>query len=117
MKKIISLALMVMMCFCVFAGGKKEAASTTTVKVVPAEELVSKSLIDPNKDWAKYDAMIKQIKSETDYAKRTQLMHEAEDVLMANWCVLPIYYYNDVYMQKPYVSGLYANAFATKFFM
>ncbi len=118
MKKLISLALVVMMCFCVFAGGKKETTSTTSaVKVVPAEELVSKSLIDPTKDWATYDAMIKQIKSETDYAKRTQLMHDAEDVLMANWCVLPIYYYNDIYMQKPYVSGLYANAFATKFFM
>ncbi len=118
MKKIISLMLVVMMCFCAFAGGRKETKSTTSsVKTVPAEELVSKSLIDPSKDWAKYDAMIKQIKSETDYAKRTQLMHEAEDVLMSTFCVIPLYYYNDIYMQKPYVSGLYANAFATKFFM
>ena len=44
-------------------------------------------------------------------------MHEAEDILMSNYCVIPLYYYNDIYMQKSYVSGIYANAFATKFFM
>jgi peptide/nickel transport system substrate-binding protein/oligopeptide transport system substrate-binding protein len=36
---------------------------------------------------------------------------------MATNCVIPIYYYNDIYMQKDYVSGIYANPFATKFFM
>ena len=61
--------------------------------------------------------MIAQIKSETDFAKRTELMHKAEDVLMSNYCVIPLYYYNDIYMQKDYMTGMYANAFATKFFM
>ncbi len=68
-------------------------------------------------DWAKYDEMVSQIKSETDFAKRTELMHQTEDVLMSNGCVIPIYYYNDIYLQKDYVSGIYSNAFATKFFM
>ncbi|MBQ7715499.1 MAG: peptide ABC transporter substrate-binding protein, partial [Clostridia bacterium] len=36
---------------------------------------------------------------------------------MATNCVIPIYYYNDVYLQKDYVSGIYSNAYATKFFM
>jgi peptide/nickel transport system substrate-binding protein/oligopeptide transport system substrate-binding protein len=36
---------------------------------------------------------------------------------MSNYCVIPLYYYNDVYMQKDYVDGIYSNAFATKFFM
>jgi peptide/nickel transport system substrate-binding protein/oligopeptide transport system substrate-binding protein len=44
-------------------------------------------------------------------------MHQAEDILMATNCVIPIYYYNDVYLQKDYVSGIYSNAYATKFFM
>ncbi|MBQ0166769.1 MAG: peptide ABC transporter substrate-binding protein [Treponema sp.] len=120
MKKIISLLLVVLMCFAVFAGGKKDTKSAAPVadEAVPsAESLISKDFIDPVKDWAKYDAMVKQIKTETDYAKRTQLMHEAEDVLMANWCVIPLYYYNDIFMQKSYVSGTYANLFQTKFFM
>ena len=94
-------------------------ATTATVEVDPslAEALVSDAFIDPVNDWEKYNDMVAQIKAETDYAKRTQLMHEAEDVLMSNYCVMPLYYYNDVYMQKDYVTGIYANAFATKFFM
>lgn len=121
MKKVISLFLIVLMCFAAFAGGKKDTKAATSVaaeeSVPSAESLISKDFIDPVKDWAIYDDMIRQIKSETDYAKRTQLMHEAEDVLMANWCVIPLYYYNDPFMQKSYVSGTYANLFQTKFFM
>ena len=82
-----------------------------------AAALVSDAFIDPLADWAQYDELIAQIKAETDFAKRTELMHQAEDILMATNCVIPIYYYNDIYMQKDYVSGIYANPFATKFFM
>lgn len=96
----------------------KPAAEQTTVVTVPdASTLVSKSFIDPIKGWSKYDNLIKEIKAETNYETRTKKMHEAEDILMSNYCVIPLYYYNDVYMQKSYVSGIYANAFATKFFM
>ena len=94
-------------------------SETATVEVDTnlAEGLISEAFIDPVTEWSKYDEMIAQIKSETDYAKRTELMHQAEDVLMSNYCVIPLYYYNDVFMQKDYVDGIYANAFATKFFM
>ena len=44
-------------------------------------------------------------------------MHQAEDILMATNCVIPIYYYNDIYLQKDYVDGIYSNPYATKFFM
>ena len=27
-------------------------------------------------------------------------MHEAEDELMNTWAVVPLYYYNDVYMHR-----------------
>ena len=59
---------------------------------------------------------INDIKAETDFAKRTEMMHEAEDILMSNYCILPFYYYNDLYMLKDYVDGMYANVFGTKFF-
>ena len=68
-----------------------------------AAALVSDAFIDPLADWAQYDELIAQIKAETDFAKRTELMHQAEDILMATNCVIPIYYYNDIYMQKDYV--------------
>ncbi|MCR5442651.1 MAG: hypothetical protein K6E89_02745, partial [Sphaerochaetaceae bacterium] len=84
--------------------------------VINAEEYKGADYVDPVKGWAEYDALIKAIKSETDTAKRTEMMHDAEDILMSNWCVIPIYYYNDLYMERDYVKGVYSNPFATKFF-
>ena len=98
------------------AAPAAEAAPAAAELVINAEEYKGAGYVDPIKDWAKYDALIASIKAETDTAKRTQMMHEAEDILMSNWCVIPIYYYNDLYMQKSYVSGVYSNPFATKFF-
>lgn len=94
-----------------------EAAETTETEEVPnAADLVSDAFIDPTAEWDTYNALIDEIKSATDFAHRTELMHEAEDILMSNFCVLPLYYYNDVYMMKDYVTGMYANLFGTKFF-
>lgn len=67
--------------------------------------------------WDKYDELITQIRTTTDFAARVQLMHEAEDMLMDTWAVIPLYYYNDVYMQKSNVSGVYATVFGMKYFM
>jgi peptide/nickel transport system substrate-binding protein/oligopeptide transport system substrate-binding protein len=105
-------------------SGSGNADATTTQAVEnneaddsAAKDLVSDKFIDPIADWSKYDELVAQIKSETDFAKRTEMMHQAEDILMATHCVIPLYYYNDVYLQKDYVSGIYSNVFATKFFM
>lgn len=68
-------------------------------------------------NWAEYDALIAEIRTTTDFAKRVELMHQAEDMLMDTWAVVPIYYYNDVYMQKENVSGTYATVFGMKYFM
>ena len=82
-----------------------------------AASFVSDVFIDPVTEWGQYNDLIAEIKSCTDFAERTQLMHDAEDILMSNGCVIPLYYYNDVYMLEDYVSGLYSNPYATKFFM
>ena len=68
-------------------------------------------------DWSKYDELITKIKAETDLVAREKMMHEAEDMLMATGAVVPIYYYNDLYMQKTNVDGIYATIFGTKYFM
>jgi peptide/nickel transport system substrate-binding protein/oligopeptide transport system substrate-binding protein len=100
------------------AGNSGEPATEPVDEEIPdAAELVSAAFIDPLADWSQYDALIAQIKAETDFAKRTELMHQAEDILMATNCVIPIYYYNDIYLMKDYVSGIYSNPYATKFFM
>ena len=67
-------------------------------------------------DWTEYTELIAQIKTETDAEKRVALMHQAEDILMATGAVIPIYYYNDLYLQKTDVEGIYSNLFGFKFF-
>ena len=66
--------------------------------------------------WEEYNARIAAIRTETDLAKREALMHEAEDELMSTWAVIPLYYYNDVYLQKTDVDGIYSNLFGFKYF-
>lgn len=68
-------------------------------------------------DWTEYDNMISEIRTMTDFAARVDLMHKAEDMLMDTWAVVPLYFYNDVYMQKPNVTGTYATVFGMKYFM
>ena len=117
MKKFLALFLAALMVLALAACTTTENNGGNNSGDVDANSLVSKNFIDPLKDWAQYDELIAQIKSETDFAKRTELMHKAEDILMATNCVIPIYYYNDIYLQKDYVSGIYSNPYATKFFM
>lgn len=73
--------------------------------------------VSSSPDWSEYDALIDEIRNTTDFAARVDLMHEAEDMLMGTWAVVPIYYYNDIYMQKSNVDGIYATVFGMKYFM
>ena len=68
-------------------------------------------------DWSAYDALIDQIRTTTDFAARVDLMHQAEDMLMDTWAVIPIYYYNDVYLQNADVDGIFSTVFGMKYFM
>lgn len=67
--------------------------------------------------WDHYDELISQIYVETDPVAREALMHEAEDMLMDTGAVLPIYYYNDLYLQGPEWEHSFATVFGTKYFM
>lgn len=67
-------------------------------------------------NWDTYNDLIASIKAETDLTARVALMHQAEDMLMETWAVVPLYYYNDPYMQKSNVEGVYTNSFGYKYF-
>ena len=67
-------------------------------------------------DWSEYESLITEIKTTTDVENRVALMHKAEDILMGTAAVIPIYYYNDLYLQKTDVEGIYSNLFEFKFF-
>ncbi|MBR3077672.1 MAG: peptide ABC transporter substrate-binding protein [Oscillospiraceae bacterium] len=71
-----------------------------------------------NGTWADtYDVLIKTIKSCTDNAKRYELMHRAEDLLMSTGCICPLYFYTDTYMISKNVKGFFANPLGYKYFM
>ena len=67
-------------------------------------------------DWTEYDKLIAEVKAETDFAAREAKMHAAEDILMDTGAIVPIYHYNDLYMQRSTVDGIYANLFGFKYF-
>ena len=64
--------------------------------------------LEGNQTWAEaYDAVVEQIKAETDPAKRAELCAHAEKVLMATGAVQPLHYYVNPYMVKPNVENLF----------
>ena len=68
--------------------------------------------------WAEtYDVLISKIKGCTDNEKRYQLMHVAEDMLMDTGCIVPIYYYTDLYMIDKEVAGFFSSPLGYKYFM
>ena len=71
-----------------------------------------------NGTWAEtYDVLITKIKTCTDTAKRYQMMHMAEDMLMDTGCIIPLYYYTDLYMIDDKVDGFFSNPLGYKYFM
>ncbi|MDD5863038.1 MAG: ABC transporter substrate-binding protein [Firmicutes bacterium] len=67
--------------------------------------------------WAEtYDVIIPLIKSCTDTNTRYELMHRAEDLLMSTGCIVPLYFYTDLYMLDDGVEGFYSTPLGFKFF-
>ena len=67
--------------------------------------------------WAEtYDVIIGMIKKESDNAKRLEMMHAAEDLLMSTGAIVPIYYYTDLYMIDDSVKGFYSSPLGYKYF-
>ena len=88
-------------------------------KLYPTPDGVSFKASQKNKaapDWKEYDSLIEKIQTTTDMTERIAKMHKAEDILMGTGAIIPIYYYNDLYMQKSDVTGIYANLFGFKWF-
>ena len=69
-----------------------------------------------NGTWAEtYDVLIAAIKACTDNESRYAMMHIAEDMLMASGCIVPLYFYTDLYMIDDSVEGFYSNPLGYKY--
>ncbi|WP_080848823.1 peptide ABC transporter substrate-binding protein [Cytobacillus gottheilii] len=55
---------------------------------------------------AEYDQLIQDAKNEADEAARYDMMYEAETILMDEMPIIPIHFYNQVFMQNEGVSGI-----------
>jgi dipeptide transport system substrate-binding protein len=55
---------------------------------------------------AKYDELIQNALNEADDAKRFDYMYEAEKVLFEEMPIIPLYFYNHVYLQNDAVKGI-----------
>ncbi|MGG4168029.1 peptide ABC transporter substrate-binding protein [Rossellomorea vietnamensis] len=53
-----------------------------------------------------YDKLIQQAKNEADEGKRFEMMYEAEKILMDEMPIIPIHFYNHVYLQNEDVTGI-----------
>jgi len=70
-----------------------------------------------NGTWAEtYDVLIAEIKKCKDPEIRYAMMHLAEDMLMSTGCIVPLFFYTDLYMLSPRVEGFYSNPLGYKYF-
>lgn len=64
----------------------------------------------------KFDALVKEAKSSPDPAVRMKAMHDAEDILMGENVVAPIYFYTQPYMVSDDLKGMYYTPLGYFFF-
>ncbi len=111
MKKLLVMTLVLAMSGSLLAAcGSSEEPEATT------ETEETTEAVDASPEWTEFDKLIEEIKLSTDLVDREAKMHQAEDMLMETGALLPLYYYNDVYMMKPEVSNVFSSNYGHKFF-
>ncbi|WP_300409616.1 peptide ABC transporter substrate-binding protein [Lagierella sp.] len=64
-----------------------------------------------------YDKLVKEAKATSDQKVRMENMHKAEDILIGDDAVVaPLYFYNNSYMIKPNIKGMYYTPLGYFFF-
>lgn len=71
---------------------------------------------DPGYNNPIYDAKILDAKKELDPAKRMASLHEAEDILMKDQVVIPIYSYTNIVVSKPNIMGVRTSSLGITWF-
>ncbi len=66
---------------------------------------------------AEYDAAMDLSRTTLDAAERSEALHKAEDILMAETACVPIAYYNDFWLQSDKITGSWHSPYGYWFFM
>lgn len=70
-----------------------------------------------NATWAEtYDVLLDRIANETDRTKRFALLHQAEDLLMSTWAVMPALHPAILYLTRDNITGIEATPFNWMFY-
>jgi peptide/nickel transport system substrate-binding protein/oligopeptide transport system substrate-binding protein len=119
-KKVLSMTLAALTAVSMLGGAVSVSANSLyDSPLYPTPEGVELQASEENEaapDWTEYDSLIAEIKSNIPADERVAKMHQAEDILMETGAVIPIYYYNDLYLQKEDVDNIYSNLFGFKYF-
>ena len=57
-----------------------------------------------------YDRLVREAREQADVAQRMRMFHDAEQILMDEMPIVPVYYYVTTAMVRPYVKGFYFNS-------
>lgn len=66
---------------------------------------------------SEYDRLIELAKRSGDQKERMEAMHKAEEILMTEMPIIPIYYYTDLYLISPKIKGFYYDPLGFKVFL
>ncbi len=66
---------------------------------------------------AEYDAAMEVSRTTLDAAERSQALHKAEDILMAETGCIPVAYYNDFWLQSEKITGSWHSPYGYWYFM
>lgn len=72
---------------------------------------------DGNYNNPAFDAAIEKARVSTDPAERSAALHDAENIMMADYACMPLAYYNDFWLQSPKITGAWHSAYGYWFFM
>ncbi|MEW6731563.1 MAG: peptide ABC transporter substrate-binding protein [Acidobacteriota bacterium] len=74
-------------------------------------DLFTNDTLNNHSGWIKpeYTGLMEIANAEADSAKRTELLLQAEQILINDMPIIPVYFYALNYMKKPFVDGWYRN--------
>lgn len=112
MKKVVALILALVLVVTCFAGCSN---NTEEVKYTPSSYNWGNN--NPRYANSEYYYLMGQVSASADQAQRYALMHKAQDILMDEMPVIPLYdNENKVMLKKEYQDGFFYTATANKFF-
>jgi oligopeptide transport system substrate-binding protein len=78
--------------------------------------LTGLGLNDADYSNPEYDQLVVAARLEADSVKRMALLHRAEKILIDDMAIAPLFYYRNIYMQKPWVKGVNRTPFGYAYF-